>query len=58
MKIVGVLIGIRDHRFYNPLTLRPMKIGNHSSKISLRPLREGGDATHNACLAWFNGAGN
>ena len=43
MKIIKVLIGIRDFRSYNPLTFSPMKIGDYSSRISLRHLSEGGD---------------
>jgi len=43
MKIIKVLIGIRDYRPCNPLTLNPMRIGDFGSRISLRPLREEGD---------------
>ena len=43
MKIIKVLVGIRDCRFCNPVTFSPMEIGDNSSRISLRPLREGGD---------------
>jgi len=56
MKIIKVLIGIRDCRFYNPLTLSPTKTSNYSY-ISFKPLREEGDgfkgnlSTQNACLA-------
>jgi len=43
MKIIEVLIGIRDCRSCNPLIFRPMKIGGYGSEISLSPLRKGGD---------------
>ena len=43
MKIIKVLIGIRDYRSYNPATRSPMRIGNQGFRISVRPLREGGD---------------
>jgi len=42
-KIIEVLIGTRDCRPCNPLIFSPMRIGDYSSRISLRTLREGGD---------------
>ena len=43
MKIVKVLIGIRDCGSFNPLTRSSIRIGDSGSRISLQPLREGGD---------------
>jgi len=37
MKIIRV--AIRDYRPYNPLIFSPMRIGDYSSRISLRTLR-------------------
>ena len=43
MKIIKVLIGIRDCRPCNRLTFNPMRIGDFGSRISLRPVRDGED---------------
>jgi len=42
MKIIDVLIGIRDCTSCNSLIFSPMRIGNYNFRISLRPLREVG----------------
>jgi len=43
MKIIKVLIGIQDCIPYNPLTFGHMTIGDYSSRINTRTLREGGN---------------
>ena len=65
MKIIKVLIGIRDYRSCNPATFSPMKIGDYSYRIALRPLREGGDGlnwqsihSYDAGLELFDGVSN
>jgi len=43
MKIIKILIGIRDCKSCNPSTFSPIRIGDYSCRISLRCSREGRD---------------
>ena len=64
MKVTKGFFGIRDCMPCNPLIFSPIRVGDYSFRISLRPLRERGVdlidnlSTHNARLGLSDGISN